>query len=219
MGHHNMSTGYIVSNTSNKLTLDANGWNMGTPPVPGTTYTINPGFASQLGRSLGLDYYNGKFWSAWANESSDPATSPNPDYFPATDVNHNPGDPQHTTNIYGRPMTVTITASPRAASFVAAAVAAPSAPAHAPPSAVLTALLTQRPDLAIPATTTPLPPRDPVPPSAPVPALAPRPVDALFASMSLEQQPVKRPSSSATEPDALELLSQADWHVVTSLGE
>lgn len=198
------STGYIASNTATTITLDWDAttqsyWTNGPPPSNATYVITNdapwgggdPTFIKQLGSSLGLDYFNGKFWAAWANESDDSPTNPlNPDYFPDGNPNHNLGDPQHTTNIYAIPITVTITGgslpnSVRGASATDGSAPAlgltPAAPATTVPllprsramsvgassagadavDRVLASLLTYLPSGADPATLVPLPPRSP----------------------------------------------------------
>jgi hypothetical protein len=208
-GQQQTSSGYIASNTATSITLYPDPvtgvyWGVGVPasafpPASNATYVItndapegggDANFIKRLGSSLGLDYYNGKFWSAWANESSDPSTSPNPDYFPATDPNHNPGDPQHTTNIYAIPITVTITAGPGSASSPGASATDDSAPALTDDSAPaltstpdeVASLLRQSPIGTAPAPTVPLPPRRPALPAGASSAGADA-VDRVFASL------------------------------------
>jgi hypothetical protein len=198
-GQHT-SSGYIASNTATSITLALNPltqlyWNDVTPPSNATYVIINDvpegggdaHFIEQLGRSLGLDFYNGKFWSAWANESSDPSPSPNPDYFPATDPNHNPGDPQHTTNIYAIRTTVTITPGPGPGSAPGASATDGSAPALRSIPAELASLLAQSPIGAAPATTVPLP-RSPAL-SAGASSAGADAVDQVFASRSSAAPP------------------------------
>jgi hypothetical protein len=206
-GQQQTSSGWIASNTATSITLYPDPvtgvyWGVGTPasanpPASNATYEItnlapegggDPNFIKQLGSSLGLDYYNGKFWSAWANESSDPSSSPNPDYFPATDPNHNPGDPQHTTNIYAIRTTVTITPGPQSSAVLAASATAGSAPALTSTLAELAPFLTQSPIGAAPATTVPLPPRRPALPAG-ASSAGTDAVDQVFASF-LTQSPI-----------------------------
>jgi hypothetical protein len=199
------TTEAISDNTKTRLLLTG-GWNNGVPSV-GSQYTISADNQS-LGNYIGLAYYNNKFWPAWADNSNSTGDNPN--------INkHNPPNANdYQLNVYT--VAVTYSTSPRSSAVATAAV--PPSHLATSPSAVLTALLSESPVHAVPATSGPVPQQDASPLVAPVPALAPHPVDALFASMKQVQQPAMQPASRATEPDALDRSAQDLWQEAVTLG-
>jgi hypothetical protein len=156
-----------------------------TPISPGQSDGTVTGYQNQLGTALGLDYYNGVFWSAWADNSN--STGDNPD------------GTRTKTDIYVRKTTVTVTA-PSHLSAIAAPIA-PAVTGSISPSAVLTGLLREPSSGTLTPLSAPLPPHD----SALMPtaaALESSAVDDAFAGLNSEEAQTGGPeakSASARE--------------------